>query len=111
MDIPALIAALKRQGFQLMPRGDKLAVSPASKLTPELTEILRTYKNEILKLLRSASMPARELSVVHHQDPDPCQHCGQRVWWVNPYYVPVCQNCHPASSPEMIVEWLRPQMG
>ena len=43
MDILALIADLQRQGFQLTPRGDKLAVSPASKLTPELTELLKAY--------------------------------------------------------------------
>ena len=53
MNILALIAELVRRGFQLSPRGDKLAVAPASKLTPEITEILKTYKPEILRLLRS----------------------------------------------------------
>ncbi|MBI3302772.1 MAG: hypothetical protein HYZ72_11965 [Deltaproteobacteria bacterium] len=111
MDILALIADLRRQGFQLTPQGDKLAVSPASKLTPELTELLRAYKPEILRLLRSGLLPERKPTVLHHQDPDPCPACGQRLWWINSYYTRVCQTCHPASSPEVVLEWLRPQGG
>jgi hypothetical protein len=109
MDILALIANLRRQGFQLTPRGDKLAVSPASKLTPELTELLRTYKPEILRLLRSGLLPKAGPTVLHHQDPEPCSACGQKVWWISPHYARVCQTCHPASSPESVLDWLRPQ--
>jgi hypothetical protein len=110
MDILALIASLRRQGFQLTARGDKLAVSPASKLTPELTELLRAYKPEILKILRSGLLPPKkEPTVLHQQDPDPCPSCGQRIWWVTPYYTRVCQTCHPASSAEMVLEWIRPR--
>lgn len=109
MNILALIASLRRQGFQLTPRGDKLAVSPASKLTPELTELLRAYKPEILRLLRSGLLPPKkELTVLYQQDPDPCPSCGQRVWWINSFYTKVCHTCHPALSPEVVMEWLRP---
>jgi hypothetical protein len=109
MNILALITELMRRGFQLSPRGDKLAVTPASKLTPELMEILKTYKPEILRLLRSGLLPIGKPTVLYHQDPDPCACCGQRFWWINSYYVRVCQTCHPASSPEMVLEWLGPQ--
>jgi hypothetical protein len=108
MDIRTLLIDLIRRGFQLIPRGDKLAVSPASKLTPELTELLKAYKPEILKLLRSGPLVEDDHAVLHHQDPAPCPRCGQRLWWVNVYYSPVCDTCHPAPSPEVVLEWLRP---
>jgi TubC N-terminal docking domain len=111
MDILALIADLMRQGFQFTPRGDKLAVSPASKLTPELMEILKAYKPEILRLLRSGRLPKQGPTVLYHQDPDPCPRCEQRLWWINSYYSRVCQTCYPASSPEVVLEWLGPQGG
>jgi len=85
MNILALIAELIRRGFQLTPRGEQLAVAPASKLTPELTEILKTYKPEILRLLRSGVLSEREPTVLYYQDPDPCSRCGQQLWWINSY--------------------------
>lgn len=110
MDILALIANLRRQGFQLTPRGDKLAVSPASKLTPELTELLKAYKPEILRLLRAGLVPAKkEATVLHHQDPEPCGKCGQNVWWITPYYSRVCHSCYPAPSRDVVLEWMKPQ--
>jgi hypothetical protein len=110
MDILALIAELRRQGFQLTPRGDKLAVSPASKLTPELTELLKEYKPEILRLLRSGLTSAKkEPVVVHQQDPDPCPTCGKNVWWITPHYSALCHSCHPAPSLDVVLEWMKPQ--
>ena len=109
MNILALIAELVRRGFQLSPRGDKLAVAPANKLTPELTEILKTYKPEILRLLRSGLVSEKEPTVLYHQDPDPCSRCGRPFWWINSYYVRVCQTCHPAPSSEVVLEWLEPR--
>ena len=109
MDIVALIANLRRQGFQLTPRGDKLAVSPASKLTPELTDLLKAYKPEILRLLRAGLVPTKKEAVVlHHQDPASCPKCGKNVWWVTPYYTPVCHSCYPAPSRDVVLEWMRP---
>ena len=109
MNIDALISDLKRRGFQLTPRGDKLAVAPASKLTPELTALLKAHKSEILRSLRMAHVTKQEYTVVHHTDPDPCPRCGQRVWWINPQYIPVCHTCHPSSTADHVKEWLKPQ--
>jgi hypothetical protein len=110
MDVLTLIANLRKQGFQLTPRGDKLAVSPASKLTPELTELLKAYKPEILRLLRSGLVAAKkEPTVLHHQDPEPCPQCGRKVWWITPYYVRLCHSCHPAPSRDVVLEWMKPQ--
>jgi hypothetical protein len=111
MDIRTLIVDLIRQGFQFIPRGDKLAVSPASKLTPELTELLKAYKPEILRLLRSGALSEKEPAILYHQDPDPCPRCGQQRWWINIYYSRVCDTCYPASSPDVVLDWLRPQSG
>ena len=109
MNIDALISDLKRRGFQLTPRRDKLAVAPASKLTPELTSLLKAHKSEILRILRMAHVTKQEYTVIHHVDPDPCPRCGQRVWWINPQCVPVCHTCHPSSTAAHVKEWLKPQ--
>lgn len=108
-DVRAFVADLIRQGFQLIPQGDTLAVSPAHKVTPELATLLRTHKPEILRLLRSGTGGTREPAVLYYEDPAPCPQCGQQLWWINIYYSPVCDTCYPASSPETVLEWLRPR--
>ncbi|MEW6298851.1 MAG: hypothetical protein AB1671_14120 [Thermodesulfobacteriota bacterium] len=112
INVRTLVTDLIRQGFQLIPRGnDALAVSPASRVTPELMELLRAYKPEILRLLRSGVIAEKDPAVLYHQDPEPCPQCGQQLWWVNIYYSRICDTCYPASSPEIVLEWLRPQGG
>lgn len=108
IDVRALVTDLIRQGFQFVPRGDKLAISPASKLTPELMELLKAYKPQILELLRSGTMVEKDPALLYHRDPDPCPQCGQQLWWINIYYSRVCDTCYPASSPAVVLEWLKP---
>jgi hypothetical protein len=108
MNILALIVDLRKKGFWLIPRGDKLAVGPASKLTPELEELIRTYKSEILRLLRVSVLADAAPTVLHQQAPDPCPECGQRLWWISRHYVRICQTCFPPPSPEAVLEWLKP---
>lgn len=40
-----------RLGLRLEPRGDKLAVIPASRCSPEFAEVLRRHKGDLLELL------------------------------------------------------------
>ena len=46
-----LLVNLRTVGFTLSAKGGKLLVSPASKLTPELTEAIREHKPALLALL------------------------------------------------------------
>jgi len=61
MDAQALIANLSRRGIRLIPNPPKLSVEPASKLTDQDREAIRTAKPELLALLtrgeRQAVMP------------------------------------------------------
>ena len=46
-----LLAELQARGVTLEPRGEKLAVRPVSKLTPQEMETLKAYKTEIMAIL------------------------------------------------------------
>jgi len=51
MTPPELCHEAARRGLRLEPRGDKLAVIPASRCPPEFADTLRQHKQEILSLL------------------------------------------------------------
>lgn len=48
-----IITEARRWGLRLEPRGDKLAVIPGSKCPPELAELLREHKAEVLSYLEA----------------------------------------------------------
>ena len=108
MDVKTFIADLQRQGFLLVPRGDKLSVAPAKELTPRLEALLRAYKQDILRCLRTGAMTKPKDIVVHHQDPEACPKCGQHVWWISLQYTRGCLTCHPTVNPEYIMEFWKP---
>ena len=62
MRVAVLVETLRARGVTLEPRGDKLRVVPASAVTPEEVEALRSSKAEVLALLNAArarnAMPA-----------------------------------------------------
>jgi hypothetical protein len=60
MTAQALYYEASRHGLRLERRGDKLAVIPASRCPPELADVLRQHKRELLELLdpRAANHPA-----------------------------------------------------
>jgi hypothetical protein len=60
MTPPELCHEAKRRGLRLEPRGDKLAVIPASRCPPEFADMLRRHKRELLDLLdaRASNLPA-----------------------------------------------------
>ncbi len=45
------LVTLRAAGFTLVPRGEFLEVRPASKLTDDLRQVIRTHKAELLRLL------------------------------------------------------------
>lgn len=59
MTLAALVADLRAKGVTLEPRGDKLAVRPVSRLTPDELESLRRHKAEVFSLLRAGSAASR----------------------------------------------------
>lgn len=60
MNAIALLEDLTRQGFRLEHRGDKLAVVPGSKVTPELRALLLHHKADILAALAQVVTPASQ---------------------------------------------------
>lgn len=48
-----LLAAARHAGLTLKPKGDRLSVIPASKLTPELASQLRAAKPQVLAILEA----------------------------------------------------------
>lgn len=108
MDVKAFITDLQRRGFLLVPRGDKLSVAPAKDLTPRLEALLRAYKQDILRCLRTGAISKPNDIVVHHQDPEACPRCGQQVWWISLQYTRGCLTCHPTVNPDYIIEFWNP---
>jgi hypothetical protein len=108
MDVKAFIAHLQRRGFLLVPRGDKLSVAPAKELTPHLEALLRAYKQDILRFLRTGKDTKQQAMVVHHQDPEACPACGQNVWWISVQHSRGCLTCYPTVDPNFIIEFWKP---
>ena len=54
-----LLAAARQAGLTLKPKGDRLSVIPASKLTPELASQLRAAKPQVLALLEAEAAGLR----------------------------------------------------
>ena len=50
-----LMDQLKELGIQIQRRGDRLRLSPAAALSPELLEQLKSHKRELLELMRNQS--------------------------------------------------------
>jgi len=54
-----LLADLARQGFSLIPEGDGIRVTPASRLTGELRQAVMSHKPALLAQLRSQGLKCR----------------------------------------------------
>lgn len=54
----ALLADLRRQGFELRPDGDRLWVAPPGRLTADLKERISRHKTGLLALLTPQTTPA-----------------------------------------------------
>lgn len=94
----ALIADLRARGVTLEPRGDKLAVRPADRLTAEELDTLRVLKAEVLVLLTTC--PAFEPVTVRggdyaHPWPDALPALGPRRMGA----FTRCQGCNPDGEP------------
>ena len=50
------LAKIKDAGFQIMLTGDKLQISPASKLSPNQVEFLKSHRAEIIDELRAETV-------------------------------------------------------
>ncbi|HKI36280.1 MAG TPA: hypothetical protein VKA46_30765 [Gemmataceae bacterium] len=62
MTTTELLAELACQGFSLTPDGDGIRVTPASRLTAELREAIKTHKAELLALLEGREEPDTALA-------------------------------------------------
>ena len=57
MTAQALLDELAAHGVAVRAVGQNLRLAPKAAVTPELTEIVRAHKPELLALLRSPSVP------------------------------------------------------
>jgi hypothetical protein len=73
MTVAALVATLQARGVTLEPRGDRLAVRPASWLTAEEREAVRRNKTEVLRLLTAPALALDRRTVLEvlGSSPDP----------------------------------------
>jgi hypothetical protein len=62
--LAGLVADLRSRGVTLEPRGERLAVRPADRVTPDELEVLRQRKAEVLALLRSPPPDPAEVARV-----------------------------------------------
>lgn len=100
MGVVELLTDLRRRGFTLTPEGDRLRISPGSRLTPELRQAILGRKRELLALL------GQRAEEVFFQHPGPCPTCGGREWWISVYHVRICAMCHPPADKSLVAEWI-----
>ena len=72
---------LQRAGFSLAADGDRLIVSPASKLTAELSVAIREHKDEIIRELQ------------HPQPTSRCSRCGSCAYYRSEAGPWACLSC------------------
>ena len=53
MTVPEIISNCRRLGVSLRPAGDRLAVRPVDRATPDLLEAIRAHKRDLLDLLEA----------------------------------------------------------
>jgi hypothetical protein len=79
-----LLDELRRRGFRLASEAGRLAVQPASQLTPELRAAITAHRAELLDLLGQPPVPAAAPGVpvtpLRHEYRLPCA-CPAAVCW------------------------------
>ncbi|OGB92207.1 MAG: hypothetical protein A2Z31_00040 [candidate division NC10 bacterium RBG_16_65_8] len=76
MTAQALLEQLERNGLKVAARGDKLLVAPRGGLTPEVRNLLRQWKAEILALLQKpVAAPTEILPTLRDEE------ALYRLWW------------------------------
>lgn len=60
MNAAELLELVRLRGVVAWAEGDRLVLRPASRLSPELIETLRSHKPELLAALRAEQQPAAE---------------------------------------------------
>ncbi len=108
-----LLADLRAAGFSLVAEGDRLLVSPASRLTDELRRTIREHKPDLLACLRAeaAGMPTEDwessilawLVGIGEDDPNPVlEHC-RRDLDARAYFL---SHARRWARREKVAEWL-----
>lgn len=76
MTAEALLEQLERSGLKIKASGDKLLVAPRGGLTPEVRDLLRQRKREILALLQKpVAAPTEMLPTLADEE------ALYRLWW------------------------------
>jgi hypothetical protein len=96
MDANALLSDFRSRGIDLVPNGEKLTVTPSSRLTDDDRAVLRAYKCDLLRILsRSAGTPEHVIEATFRDAPatisdqaispefPPCPVCGATRYWIS----------------------------
>lgn len=115
MDANALLSDFRSRGIDLVPNGEKLTVTPSSRLTDEDRTVLRAYKCDLLRILsRSVETPERVIEATFREAPatipdqaissefPPCPVCGAARYWISRGLV-LCGSKRCGSAPRFVL--------
>ena len=71
MGAPDILAHLHAAGVSLSRKGDKLIASPREAVTPEIVDLIRAHKPELLEALRDPVAEARRQRVLAKLEDNP----------------------------------------
>ena len=66
MNAESIIRQADQAGIELFLAGDKIAARPKSKLSADLRELIKTHREEIIRILRGFSLPNFTRLVQHY---------------------------------------------
>lgn len=72
------LATLRCAGFTVAPEGDRLKITPASQLTPELRAMVQAQRDEIIAALQREACTREASRVLHSALPDGYR--GPAIW-------------------------------
>ena len=72
---------LRRMGFILRPRGDRLAVEPRDRITPEARALIKAHRDALLHLARTVSdpVPPESLAATQNDPANLIDVCLERI--------------------------------
>lgn len=72
------LATLRCAGFTVAPEGDRLKITPAFQLTPELRALVQAHRDEIIAALQREASPVQASRFLHAALPDGYR--GPAIW-------------------------------
>jgi hypothetical protein len=110
-----IVNELESAGIRLSARDGKIKLrGPSEQISkPEIAELVREHKPEIIAFLSGGSEPqpepARE-NPAHEPTPEAptkrCYSCRSYIFWKSVHGAVICAACHPPANRQLVKEWL-----